>query len=427
MKWVLVLLCMSLVSACAQSVTPTVSPTEARPTIQPPTAAATEAAPTPAQSPATSTPAPTEPATIDSRPPFSLDVEPIASGFERPVYLTHAGDDRLFVVEQEGRIWVVEDGVVLETPFLDIVPLVHSQAYERGLLSVAFHPDYASNGALLVNYTRNPDGATVIARYHVSSDANVADPGSAEVLLVIEQPEANHNGGLIKFGPDGYLYIGMGDGGGAGDQHGTIGNGQDLDALLGKMLRIDVDSGEPYAIPASNPFVDRTDAHPEIWAFGLRNPWRFSFDRATGDLYIADVGQRAFEEVSFQAASSAGGENYGWRIMEGNHCFSPREGCDQSGLTPPVAEYDHGFGCSITGGYVYRGAAYPWLNGLYFFADYCSGIVWSLERDASGRWNMVEQMRVGFNVSSFGEDEAGGVYLAGHDDGTIYRLTSTSP
>ena len=427
MKWVLVLLCMSLVSACAQSVTPTVSPTEARPTIQPPTAAATEAAPTPAQPPATPTPAPTEPATTDSRPPFSLEVEPIASGFERPVYLTHAGDDRLFVVEQEGRIWVVEDGVVLETPFLDIVPLVHSQAYERGLLSVAFHPDYASNGALLVNYTRNPDGATVIARYHVSSDANVADAGSAEVLLVIEQPEANHNGGLIKFGPDGYLYIGMGDGGGAGDQHGTIGNGQDLDALLGKMLRIDVDSGEPYAIPASNPFVDSTDARPEIWAFGLRNPWRFSFDRATGDLYIADVGQRAFEEVSFQAASSLGGENYGWRIMEGNHCFSPREGCDQSGLTPPVAEYDHGFGCSITGGYVYRGAAYPWLNGLYFFADYCSGIVWSLERDASGRWNMVEQMRVGFNVSSFGEDEAGGVYLAGHDDGTIYRLTSTSP
>ena len=429
MKWIHLWVCVLLVSACTQSKASTVSPTEARPTIQPPTVAATEAVSTPAQSPATSTPAPTEPATTDSRSPFSLDVEPIASGFERPVYLTHAGDDRLFVVEQEGRMWVIdaERGVVLETPFLDIVPLVHSRAYERGLLSVAFHPDYASNGMFFVNYTRNPDGATVIARYLVSGDPNLADPGSGTVLLTIDQPEANHNGGQLQFGPDGYLYVGMGDGGGAGDRHGTIGNGQDLDALLGKMLRIDVDGGETYAIPPSNPYVGRTDARPEIWAFGIRNPWRFSFDRATGDLYTADVGQGQYEEVNFQPASSSGGENYGWRIMEGSHCYDPREGCDQTGLTPPIAEYGREGGCSVTGGYVYRGSLYPWLDGVYFFADYCSGNVWSLERDASGQWNMTGQTRVNFNVSSFGEDEAGEVYLVGHDDGTIYRLTSTSP
>jgi len=429
MKWIHLWVCVLLVSACTQSKASTVSPTEARPTIQPPTVAATEAVSTPAQSPATSTPAPTEPATTDSRSPFSLDVEPIASGFERPVYLTHAGDDRLFVVEQEGRMWVIdaERGVVLETPFLDIVPLVHSRAYERGLLSVAFHPDYASNGMFFVNYTRNPDGATVIARYLVSGDPNLADPGSGTVLLTIDQPEANHNGGQLQFGPDGYLYVGMGDGGGAGDRHGTIGNGQDLDALLGKMLRIDVDGGETYTIPPSNPYVGRTDARPEIWAFGIRNPWRFSFDRATGDLYTADVGQGQYEEVNFQPASSSGGENYGWRIMEGSHCYDPREGCDQTGLTPPIAEYGREGGCSVTGGYVYRGSLYPWLDGVYFFADYCSGNVWSLERDASGQWNMTGQTRVNFNVSSFGEDEAGEVYLVGHDDGTIYRLTSTSP
>ncbi len=432
MKWILLFVCVLLVSACTQSQASTVSPTEVRsttgsPTIAPTEPSPTEPAPTPVEPPATRPPTAPESTLPAVRPAFTLGVEPIASGFERPTYVTHAGDDRLFVVEQAGSIRIVEDGAVLDIPFLSIASKVNSQAYERGLLSVAFDPDYASNGFFYVNYTRQPDGAMVIERYQVSDNPDVADPDSGAVLLTIDQPEANHNGGQLQFGPDGYLYIGMGDGGGAGDRHGTIGNGQDLDALLGKMLRIDVDGGETYTIPPSNPYVGRTDARPEIWAFGIRNPWRFSFDRATGDLYTADVGQGQYEEVNFQSASSSGGENYGWRIMEGNHCFNPREGCDQSGLTLPVAEYDHGSGCSITGGTVYRGAAYPWLDGLYFFADYCSGIVWSLARGASGRWNMAEQMRVNFNVSSFGEDEAGEVYLVGHDDGAIYRLASTSP
>jgi glucose/arabinose dehydrogenase len=261
----------------------------------------------------------------------------------------------------------------------------------------------------------------------VSADPNIADPDSAEILLTIGQPERNHNGGLVKFGPDGYLYIGMGDGGGAGDRHGSIGNGQDPAALLGKILRIDVDNGDPYAVPASNPFVSAAGYRPEIWSLGWRNPWRFAFDRASGDLYVADVGQGDYEEINFQPAASAGGENYGWRIMEGQHCFDPRQECDPSGLVPPVAEYDHDFGCSVTGGYVYRGQAYPWLDGVYFFADYCSGIVWSLERDASGEWQMSQVFEAPFRVSSFGEDRAGELYLVGHNNGTVHRLTSTSP
>ncbi len=405
-------------AACAapRTATPVAPPATVGPTTgpveQPPTPAVADPTRDPTQPPETAEPAPTEPSPTGPRPPFTLNVEPVASGFGRPVYLTHAGDDRLFVVEQAGRIWVIdaERGVVLDTPFLDIVPLVNSRANERGLLSVAFHPDYASNGLFFVNYTRNPDGATVIARYRVSGDPNIADPDSGEILLSIDQPEANHNGGLVKFGPDGDLYIGTGDGGGAGDRHGTIGNGQDPDALLGKMLRMDVATGDV-----------------SIWALGLRNPWRFSFDRATGDLFIADVGQNAYEEVNFQPASSSGGENYGWRIMEGAHCFNPREGCDPSGLTLPVGEYGREGGCSVTGGYVYRGSAYPWLDGLYFFADYCSGIVWSLERSGADEWEMAQQMDVDFTVSSFGEDRAGELYLVGHNDGTIYRLTSTSP
>ena len=432
MARILLMMVVLLLTACVSTPTltptPIVPPTDARPSVPVPTARPTEPPPTLTPAKPTQTPAPTEPPPTStappaatatpkptpaiSRPPFTLDVEPIASGFSLPVYLEHASDGsgRLFVVEQRGRVYVIENGQRLETPFLDLTSLVSATGYERGLLSIAFHPDYASNGLFFVNYTRQSDGATVIARYHVSDDPNVADPDSAEILLTIDQPEPNHNGGLVKFGPDGFLYIGMGDGGGAGDRHGTIGNGQDPNALLGKMLRMDVTSGDV-----------------SIWAKGLRNPWRFSFDRATGDLFIADVGQNAYEEVNFQPVSSSGGENYGWRIMEGAHCFNPSSGCDQSGLTLPVAEYGREGGCSVTGGYVYRGSAYPWLNGVYFFADYCSGIVWSLERDASGQWDMVEQMRVNFNVSSFGEDESGEVYLIGHDDGTIYRLTSTSP
>ncbi len=414
MKRFLLFVSVLILAACAStpSSTPTAAPTALPPTatiVPSPTTAPIEPTPEPTL-PSTVEPSPTAPALGESRPAFTLSAEPIASGFTRPVYLAHTGDDRLFVVEQPGRVRVIQNGVVLDAPFLDIVSLVNSGANEQGLLSVAFHPDYASNGSFFVNYTRQPDGATIIARYRVLGDPNLADPNSAEVLLTIDQPEANHNGGLIKFGSDGDLYIGTGDGGGAGDRHGSIGNAQDPDSLLGKMLRMDVATGQV-----------------STWAIGLRNPWRFSFDRATGDLYIADVGQNTYEEVNFQPASSSGGENYGWRIMEGLHCFDPGEGCDQTGLTLPVAEYDHSQGCSVTGGYVYRGLAYLWLNGLYFFADYCTGTVRSLERDGSGVWDMTRRLDVDFTVSSFGEDMAGELYLVGHNDGTVYRLTSTSP
>ena len=367
----------------------------------------------PIPSPTRTEPAQLEPSatpTPAARPAFTLGVEAVASGFVRPTYLTHAGDDRLFVVEQPGRIRIVRGGRVLDAPFLDIGAKVNSRANEQGLLSVAFDPAYTSSGLFYVNYTRQPDGATVVERYRVSDNPDAADPNSGEVLLSIDQPEANHNGGQLQFGPDGHLYIGMGDGGGGGDRHGTIGNAQDDTALLGKMLRMDVRSGDV-----------------SIWAKGLRNPWRFSFDRATGDLYIADVGQNAYEEVNFQSASSAGGENYGWRILEGLHCYNPQENCDGAGLTLPVAEYSHDSGCSVTGGYVYRGRAYPWLEGLYVFADYCSGMVWSLERSAPGEWVMTEVLEVRVTVSSFGEDAAGELYLAGHNEGAIYRLTSASP
>jgi glucose/arabinose dehydrogenase len=379
----------------------------------------------------TATSAPTQrPATPTPPRPrsFTLSVEPVQSGFERPVYLTQPDDgtDRSFVVEQSGRIRVIANGRLLESPFLDITSLVLSTGGEQGLLSMAFHPSYKSNGIFFVDYTRQPDGATVVARYRVSGDPNVADPNSASTILTIAQPQANHNGGLVQFGPDGYLYIGAGDGGGQGDQHGATGNGQNLDVLLGKLLRIDV-SREPYAIPSSNPFANKPGARPEIWAWGLRNPWRFSFDRATGDLYIADVGQDTYEEVDFQPASSSGGENYGWRLMEGKHCFESRLACLRPGLTLPILEYSHQSGCSITGGYVYRGSKYPWLSGLYFFADYCTGITWSAERSASGAWEMTQRMKVDLQVSSFGQDRAGELYLLGHNDGTIYRLVSTSP
>ncbi|HEY4721790.1 MAG TPA: PQQ-dependent sugar dehydrogenase, partial [Anaerolineae bacterium] len=233
-----------------------------------------------------------------------------------------------------------------------------------------------------------------------------------------------HNGGQLQFGPDGYLYIGTGDGGGQGDQHGQFGNGQNLNVLLGKLLRIDVNGAQPYAIPPSNPFVNAKDVRAEIWAYGLRNPWRFSFDRVTGALYIADVGQSLYEEIDFQSASSTGGENYGWRSMEGLHCYNPSSGCDQSGLVLPVAEYSHADGgCSITGGYVYRGTQYPALNGLYFFADYCSGKIWSLQRDAAGQWQMTERLDSGALITSFGEDQAGELYVV-DQKGAIDRLVA---
>jgi glucose/arabinose dehydrogenase len=338
-------------------------------------------------------------------------------GLESPVYVTHAGDGsgRLFVVEQTGVILIIRAGRLLPRPFLDIRGRVIAGG-EMGLLSVAFHPQYARNGRFFVNYTA--DGAslrTVIAEYRVSAaDANVAEP-AGRVLLEIAQPYRNHNGGLNLFGPDGMLYIGMGDGGSGGDPHN---NGQRLDTLLGKLLRIDVDGAAPYRVPPDNPFVGRSGARGEIWAYGLRNPWRFSFDRTTGRLFLADVGQNQWEEIDLIQK----GGNYGWRTMEGAHCFNPPDGCSRTGLILPIAEYGREGGCSITGGYVYRGGRIRDLVGRYLFGDYCSGTLWAL-RDDGGRWVRESLLDTGLRISSFGEDQAGELYVVDHR-GTVQQLVS---
>ncbi|NJD62209.1 MAG: PQQ-dependent sugar dehydrogenase, partial [Deltaproteobacteria bacterium] len=339
-----------------------------------------------------------------------------------PTGVTHAGDNtgKLYVLEQVGRIRLIDNGTLLAAPFLDISARVVSGG-EQGLLGLAFPPGHAASGRFYVNYTRISDGSTVIARYQRTPDPNVADPNSEVVLLTIPQPFANHNGGQLSFGPDGFLYIGMGDGGSGGDPQN---NAQNPGSLLGKMLRIDVESapdpGLPYAIPQTNPFVQTAGFRGEIWALGLRNPWRFSFDRQMGDLYIADVGQGSFEEVDFQAAGSAGGQNYGWNIMEGAHCFG-NPACSQTGLVLPVAEYDHGQGCSITGGFVYRGQVYPGLAGFYIYADFCSGRFWGLKRDGTA-WQNTLLLTEPHSISSFGEDEAGNLYAADLAAGVVYEI-----
>lgn len=346
-----------------------------------------------------------------------IDLQQVVTGLSQPVHLTHAGDGsgRLFIVEQRGSIRVVRGGKLLPVPFLDISRLVRSGG-EQGLLSVAFHPRYAANGLFYVNYTDRA-GDTVVARYAVSANPDRADAASALVVLTIAQPYPNHNGGQLQFGPDGTLYIGMGDGGSAGDPHG---HGQNPNSLLGKMLRIDVNV-PPYAVPKTNPFVGPGPPLDEIWALGLRNPWRFSFDRQSGDLYIADVGQNSQEEVNVQPAGSRGGENYGWNIMEGAACFSPPSGCSRAGLTMPVATYRTGENCSITGGYVYRGTQVGSLIGTYIFGDYCSGRIWGLRKSDRGEWAMRELLDTPLRISSFGEDEAGELYIVDHG-GAIYRL-----
>ena len=355
----------------------------------------------------------------------AIDVEVAFVGFEQPVQVTNAGDgwDRLFVVSRLGTIHVIDAGTTLEAPFLDISDLITAAQPEQGLLGLAFHPAYRENGRFLVNYT-NREGNTVIAEYGVFlGDPNRAGPEAVGVVLTYEQPYGNHNGGMLVFGPDGYLYIGVGDGGSGGDPQG---NGQSLSTLLGKMLRIDVNTGDPYSIPADNPFVNNASARPEIWAYGLRNPWRYSFDRETGDLYIADVGQNRIEEVSFQAASSSGGENYGWNVTEGSSCFSPSTGCDARGFVLPFAEYDHSEGCSITGGYVYRGKSEPALTGTYLFADFCSGRIWTSIRSEEGVWLTTERLNTGLSISSFGEDESGEIYFTEFVTGEIYRIRAVT-
>jgi len=349
-----------------------------------------------------------------------ITLSPLVSGLASPVAVTNAGDGsgRLFVVEQAGRVRLIKSGALQSTPFLDIGAKV-SCCSERGLLGLAFPPGYAAKGYFYVYYTDSA-GAIAIARYHVTADPDVADPDSGEVLLSVTHARGNHNGGQLAFGPaDGYLYAALGDGGGGGDPDL---NGQNTSTLLGKILRMDVESGAtPYAIPAGNPFASGV-GRPEIWAYGLRNPWRFSFDRQTRDLYIADVGQNHWEEVDFQPAGASGGANYGWNIMEGMHCYSAAT-CDQTGLTLPVTEYDHGQGCAIVGGYVYRGRVQPALGGIYFYADECQGRVWGLKKNGS-LWESRQLFQAAIKPSTFGEDEAGEIYLADYAGGTLYYLVS---
>lgn len=397
------------------------------PVVDLPPAATQPGAPTAPPEPAASSPpatpaptvvptqAPTATPAVQSLPdPAGYVWQLVAGDFVRPVALAHAGDGRLFVVEQRGIIWVLQDGQRQDQPLLDIRDRVDDSANEQGLLGLAFHPDFASNGFFYVDYTRG-GGDTVVSRFSVSPDGGQADPASEQVLLTIDQPFSNHNGGALAFGPDGYLYISAGDGGSANDPYG---NGQSLDTLLGKLLRIDVDGGEPYGIPADNPLVSGGGL-PEIWAYGLRNPWRFSFDSLTGDLYIADVGQGTWEEVDFVPAGSPGGLNFGWRNREGAHPFG---GPQVEGLIDPVTEYRHSGGaCSITGGMVVRDPALPAWAGVYLYGDYCTGDVWGLVRDAGGAWQNALMFRTGLNISSFGTGADGGLYLVNHN-GTIYRL-----
>ncbi|MFQ5589708.1 MAG: PQQ-dependent sugar dehydrogenase [Phycisphaerae bacterium] len=367
----------------------------------------------------------------------------VASGLSRPVYVTHPpGDyDRVFIVEQGGRVLILAGGSINATPFLDISDRVTMAGNEQGLLGLAFHPDFAANNYFYVNYTRQPDGSTVVSRFEVpSATPDAADDTSEMVILSFSQPQGNHNAGWLSFGPDGMLYIATGDGGGAGDagagHTAGTGNAQDLtDNLLGKILRIDVDSGSPYAIPPDNPLVG-LPGDDEIWAFGLRNPWRNAFDSATGDLFIADVGQSTWEEIDFQPASSTGGENYGWRCMEGDHCFATPSGadcvCGAPNLVGPIHEYQHGgaqFPCSITGGEVYRGCALVGFSGTYFFADYCSEQIWTLRHTDGSVTEVIDRTAEldpggGLSIdliSSFGRDAQGELYICDLN-GEVYKI-----
>lgn len=372
----------------------------------------------------------------DTVTPSALVLRPVVSGLASPTFITHAGDDRLFIVEQPGRLRVVQRSTLAVLPFLDITSLVRSGG-EQGLLSVAFHPDYPTPGAagaglLWVNYT-DRNGDTVIARYTVSSsNPNVVDPASARILLNISQPFANHNGGQLQFGPvegverQRYLYIGMGDGGSGGD---PMNNAQSDTTLLGKMLRLDPSLGPApippfYSIPPDNPNAHAGLVLGTVWAKGLRNPWRFSFDAGTGDLYLADVGQNRWEEVHVTRAGTSGGQNYGWRLMEGRECFQPPGNCDQRGLELPVFVYAHTSApsrCAIIGGYVYRGQRFPALFGTYLYADLCSGEIWGLRETAPGVWGSTLLHTAPFFPATFGEDVHHELYIGG-DDGKVYHI-----
>jgi glucose/arabinose dehydrogenase len=357
---------------------------------------------------------------------FAIDLTEVTGGLAAPTTIANAGDGsgRLFVTEGDGTIAIIQDGTLAEARFLDITDRVGASGSEQGLLGLAFAPDFTGSRHFYVDYT-DLDGNTVISRFTANDDLASADPASEEIILQQDQPYANHNGGQLAFGPDGYLYIGLGDGGSQGDPNG---NGQNLGTWLGKILRIDVNpenapEGQAYAVPDDNPFVGQADAKPEIWAYGLRNPWRFSFDSETGDLYIADVGQSAVEEIDV-APAGEGGQNYGWNLMEGSTCYADQE-CDAAsqGLTLPALEYTHDEGgCSVTGGYVYRGDAAGNLAGVFVFGDYCSGYIWGGGRDAGGDWQMSAPVESGLSISTFGQGEDGQLYVADIGSGTLYAV-----
>lgn len=352
----------------------------------------------------------------------TLTFEPVITNLVRPLYVTHAGDGtgRLFVLEQRGRI-NVWDGESLAI-FMDISNLISQEALgtgytERGLLGLAFHPDYAENGTFFVYYT-DTTGATAIARYTVSDDPNMADLASGEVIFTTNQPYANHNGGHMAFDADGYLYVALGDGGSAGD---PLDAGQNPDLLLGSILRLDVNTETGYAIPEDNPFVGAERGANEVWSYGLRNPWRFSFDRATDDMYIGDVGQAQWEELNFEPADSLGGLNYGWKFFEATRVY--QGGGNQDETVIPFTEYNHAQGnCSVTAGYVYRGELLPDWNGVFFYGDYCSGRMWTAYRTDADTWVSDVLTDTDFQISSFGEDEDGELYIVNYG-GSVLRVT----
>ncbi len=348
----------------------------------------------------------------------SLEMTSVGGGFDRPVFVTHAGDETLYVVEQAGTISILENGQKEETAFLDITDRVGSRSSEQGLLSAVFHPDYAENQRFFVYYT-DKNGDVVISEFMQSADPDAADPTSERIILEVAQPYANHNGGQLQFGPDGFLYIGLGDGGSGGDPDC---NGLDEQALLGKILRIDIDSSQQYAIPADNPFVDDDAFRSEIWSWGLRNPWRFSFDRENGDMFIADVGQNAWEEVNWESAESTGGVNYGWNNYEGSHFFSGACGSAENAQLP-FYEYGRTEGRSITGGYIYRGQESAPLFGNYIFADFATGNIWASVQSEPGTWQTRLVEASGIAISSFGEGPNGELYLVDYG-GTIFELSA---
>ena len=356
-----------------------------------------------------------------------IQLQDHATGFIRPVDIAHCGDSRLFIVEQRGYIWILDSlGNRLQDTFLNIDARVRSTGNEQGLLGLAFPPDYAETGHFFVDYTRETDGYTRVSRFTRDSiNPNKADPNSELILFTQSQPFNNHNGGCLKFGPDSYLYVGLGDGGSGGDPQN---NAQNKNVLLGKILRLDVSNGstaEPYAVPADNPFVGNSDYRPEIWSWGWRNPWRFSFDRLTGDMWVGDVGQGIYEEIDFEPANT-GGLNYGWRCYEGLHTYNTSSCLAASNYISPVFEYAHnsGNGCSVTGGFIYRGAKYPDLYGCYLFADYCSGRWWYTRRNADGTFTTSVLANLsGYQYSSLGEDKDGELYVTLLASGKIQKIT----